>query len=131
MLKFNGENRPARRYLYFRFIITVLHAIHSGNDEFISELKEKGNFWTTPGKYLQRATLVALARYMTRHDLPEFLYRDTTFPDVFGSQNPLETAVILNSDLRDATIETAKKREQVEDPEYEDSEVESDEEMID
>lgn len=48
---------------------------------------------------------------------------------IIGGQDSLEIAVILTLDLKDATIETAKKREQVDDPKYEDSKVESDEEM--
>jgi hypothetical protein len=97
--------------------------MRTGKDEFLSELREKENkFWPSPGAYLQRATLVALARNISGLDLPESMYTDTTFPAIVGGQDPLETALVLTSDLRKAILETMKRREQLENSDYEDTE---------
>ncbi|KAF3385932.1 hypothetical protein DPV78_012543 [Talaromyces pinophilus] len=129
-LEFRGENRPARRYLYFRFILTVLHAIRTGNKEFVSQLQQKERFWASPGKYLQRGTLVSLARNISGLDLPESIYQDTTFPETVGSQDPEETAMVLTLQLKDAILESARKAEEREQPDYEsESEEESEDEM--
>ncbi|CRG92559.1 Pc12g04220 [Talaromyces islandicus] len=111
-LEFKSETRPARRYLYFRFIITVIHAKRTGNEEFISQLQQKDKFWASPGRYLQRATIVALARNISGLDLPESIYNDTTFPDAISDQEAQDTAMILASDLRAAYVESVKKSEE-------------------
>ncbi|KUL89945.1 hypothetical protein ZTR_02890 [Talaromyces verruculosus] len=132
-LVFRGEKRPARRYLYFRFIITVLHAMRKGNDEFISELQKKDEFWPSPGEYLQRATLVALAKNISGLNLPESVLNDTTFSENVDDNNPLNTSMILAADLRDAALESAKKAKELADSDYEftESEDETDDEMMD
>jgi hypothetical protein len=105
--------------------------MRKGKDEFISELQRKEKFWASPGEYLQRATLVALAKNISGLCLPESIYHDTTFPGNVGGQDPSETAMILTSDLRNAALASVKKGEKLENSGYDDteSEDESDDEM--
>jgi len=46
-LVFLTENRPMRRYLYFRFIVTYLFAKEAG---FIKQVETKQPFWASPGR---------------------------------------------------------------------------------
>ena len=93
-------------------------------------MQQKERFWASPGKYLQRGTLVSLARNISGLDLPESIYQDTTFPETVGSQDPAETAMVLTSQLKDAILESVRKAEEREQPDYEsESEEESGDEM--
>ncbi|CRG90141.1 Pc12g04220 [Talaromyces islandicus] len=60
-LTFLGHNRPAKRYLYFRFISSIIHAQKTSNMDILGRLEVK-EFWASPGEYLRRSTLVTMAR---------------------------------------------------------------------
>ena len=107
--------------------------MRKGNDEFISELQKKDEFWPSPGEYLQRATLVALAKNVSGLNLPESVLNDTTFDENIDDNNPLDTSMILAADLRDAALESVKKAKESADSDYEitESEDETDDEMDD
>ncbi|KAJ5087272.1 hypothetical protein N7456_010888 [Penicillium angulare] len=76
-LKFLTPNRPARRYLFFRFFMTYLKAKKEGNTYFTSMLEQRREFWASPGPYLERSALLALAR-MLKVDLPPSILERTT-----------------------------------------------------
>jgi hypothetical protein len=89
-------------------------------------LKKKDHFWASPGKYIQRATLVGLARNVSAFELPSSLYCCTTFEDeAVGSSE--EDAGLLAHDLKAAYVESAKRSMEDDDME-EDDEEEDDEE---
>ena len=50
-LKSLTPNRTAQRYLYFRFLVTYLHAKMMGNKEFTSTVDGRQHFWASPGEY--------------------------------------------------------------------------------
>jgi hypothetical protein len=63
-------------------------------------------------------------------DLPESIYQDTTFPETVGSQDLAETAMVLTSQFKDAILESARKSDEREQPDYEsESEEESEDQM--
>ena len=109
-LTFLTDNRPARRFLYFRFIITYIHATISGNTRFTDKVENKTEFWASPGEYLRRSTLVSLARNISGLKLPPSLYDDNTFetPDESTNEDAENIAMDLSSELRSAMIESAK-----------------------
>jgi hypothetical protein len=84
-LTFLTPNRPAKRYLYLRYVITYLHHKKTGNSEWLeqamSNSNARGYMWATPGPYLRRSMLVVLARRVSDNFLPEALYDQTTFDD--------------------------------------------------
>ncbi|KAJ9208722.1 hypothetical protein C8Q69DRAFT_460581 [Paecilomyces variotii] len=71
-LEFLSNNRPAKRYLYFRFIVTYLyHKRRASNLEWVAQVEAKGTLWATPGPYLRKSMLIALARRASDHYAPE------------------------------------------------------------
>ncbi|KAJ9286803.1 hypothetical protein DTO021C3_5535 [Paecilomyces variotii] len=77
-LEFLSNSRPAKRYLYFRFIITYLfHKRRASNLEWVEEVEAKGTLWATPGPYLRKSMLVALARRASDHYAPEAFWNGT------------------------------------------------------
>lgn len=69
-LEFITANQPARRFLYFRFLVTYIHAKMLGNTAFTSTVESRKEFWASPGKYLERSTLKSLARNISGLELP-------------------------------------------------------------
>ncbi|KAJ5241048.1 uncharacterized protein N7469_002639 [Penicillium citrinum] len=81
-LAFLNDNRPAKRYLYFRFVMTYLHWKKNGIlTPFVSNVETVRQFWPTPGPYLRQSMLCALARNISGVDLPNSLVQDRTFND--------------------------------------------------
>lgn len=77
-LKFIHPDRPARRYLYLRYVITFLHQQKLGNVGWLDRVKTRGYLWATPGPYLRKSMLLTLARRFSDLVLPEVFY-DSTF----------------------------------------------------
>ncbi|KAL8661886.1 MAG: hypothetical protein Q9202_005168 [Teloschistes flavicans] len=78
-LQFRNNNRPAKRFLYFRFIITYLESKNLGTASWVDRVEGKGTMWATPGPYLRKSMLLALARKISDHYLPPPLVNDNTF----------------------------------------------------
>ncbi|KAL8931480.1 MAG: hypothetical protein Q9216_007188 [Gyalolechia sp. 2 TL-2023] len=83
-LRFRNDNRPARRYLYFKHAMAVMHARiqkFPGSEEKIPS----GTMWATPDKrdgYLRRSVLSTIARRIGDDDiLPTDLLLNGTFTD--------------------------------------------------
>ena len=82
-LKFRNENRPARRYLYFRYIMAYMHAVKSQYPNYKEKLPS-GTIWASPGKtdgYLRKSVLRALAERAGDVSLPQELVAAGTFLD--------------------------------------------------
>ena len=77
-LTFLTPNRPARRYLYLRYVITFLHQQKLGNLGWLNRVEARGYLWATPGPYLRKSMLQTLARRISDQFLPEVFY-DSTF----------------------------------------------------
>ncbi|MCJ1405118.1 hypothetical protein MMC11_008344 [Xylographa trunciseda] len=86
-LEFLTPSRPARRYLYFRYIITYLHHKKEGTLVWVEDVEARGNMWAAPGPYIRRSMLVSLARKVLDHDLPEDLYKENTFEQVEADES--------------------------------------------
>lgn len=110
-LRFLGDKRPAKRYLYFRFIVTVMHAQRTGNTEFLKRLENREIFWASPGSYLRKSTLVSLARNISGLELPPAACENTTFEGETEAQSSQDTASVLAFQLREATIESYRSDE--------------------
>ncbi|KAK2812582.1 hypothetical protein FQN50_001226 [Emmonsiellopsis sp. PD_5] len=109
-LVFLSDNRPARRFLYFRFVVTYLHAKKNGNTAWAERIDSKNVLWASPGPYLEKSTLLSLGRNISGFELPPPLYEDMTF----DSAEPPKDAnqdVVLSMRVREALIESVKRRE--------------------
>ena len=84
---FLTANRPARRYLYFRYVITYLHHKREGTLVWVENVEARGTIWATPGPYLRQSMLISLARKVSDHFLPEVFYHDTTFQAVGADES--------------------------------------------
>lgn len=80
-LKFPGNNLHARRFLYFRFIITYLFHKRIGDAHFAEKVDKIENFWATPGPHLRRSMLVPLAKNISKYHIPQSILEKTTFED--------------------------------------------------
>ena len=84
-VSFRTKHRPAARFLYFHFVVTLLRlraARRDGWEEIWAEYAGT-NPWPTPGKYLRRSMLLAMARqttYLEEEEL-ERLMLDQTFAE--------------------------------------------------
>ena len=108
-LQFLTANQPARRYLYFRFLVTYLHAKQSGNSEFTSMVDSCQTFWACPGGYLERSTLISLARNISGIQLPPAITAHT-FDDASASVSKTEdAATILAVELQEAVAANLKR----------------------
>ena len=78
-LVFRNNNRPARRYLYLRFIMTFLHCKSEGKPtEWIEESDVGQTAWHTPDKSLRRGFLLRFARQVWHEPLPDKVYSELT-----------------------------------------------------
>ncbi|EEQ27458.1 hypothetical protein McanMca71_006359 [Microsporum canis] len=102
-LTFLGHNRPAKRYLYFRYVMTYLMLKNKGRLDWAQEVETGKCMWATPGKYLRRSMLVNLARRVSDHYLPEVFYNTTTFDVSDNGTDAQETedslAIILANNM--------------------------------
>ena len=78
-LVFRNNNRPARRYLYLRFIMTFLHCKSEGKPTEWIEASDVGKTaWHTPDKSLRRGFLLRFARQFSHEPLPDKVYSEVT-----------------------------------------------------
>jgi hypothetical protein len=77
-LTFLNDNRPRRRYLYFRFIISYLNAKRRGMGN-VTVPMETRKFWPSGGAYLHSSTLKVLARCVSGCELPVDMTSTQTF----------------------------------------------------
>ncbi|KAL8686324.1 MAG: hypothetical protein Q9218_007185 [Villophora microphyllina] len=100
-LQFLTSNRPARRFLYCRFVITYLECKKTGNLDWVKRVDAKGTLWTTPGPYLRKSMLLALARKVSDHFLPAPLVEDGTFEETEGAaKRPAEEEEVMADSLK-------------------------------
>ena len=127
--------RPARRYLYFRYIMTYLICQQQG---LPMEWTRKANttkaaMWATPGPYLRKSMLVSLARKVSHHYLPDVLVETTTFtnqPDSPSRPNEEETlAEALALSIHDTHQAAVAKRDRDPDEDEDDGKEERKEEQ--
>ncbi|KAK2755005.1 hypothetical protein FQN54_006533 [Arachnomyces sp. PD_36] len=97
-LQFCSFNRPAKRYLFFRFIVTYLQQEADGNVAWTADIAKDVESWATPGGYLRRSTLVTLAKAFGGDDLATKLLelsKTTTFPDDEGLSSETDSELRL------------------------------------
>ena len=115
-LQWSNNNRPAKRFLYFRFIMTYLICKFKDQPtDWINEIAERGNMWCTPGPYVRRSMLQLLGRECGDIFLPKRLYQGQTF-DEPGQDGEKEKS--MARDMRDRLVLFSRKmRLQVENDE--------------
>ena len=82
-LKFFNENRPARRYLYLKYVMTYLHAEKPRYSNF-KEKVPNGTMWASPKKqdgYFRKSVLRILTERVGNTTLPIDLIAAETFVD--------------------------------------------------
>lgn len=100
ILKFLTENRPRRRYLYFRFLISYLRAKRRKLGD-TAEKVEARRFWPSGGEYLNKSTLKTLARCVSGCELPDEFVTNKTFEGSANESRNLQAGMILGADIRD------------------------------
>ncbi|EFQ96806.1 hypothetical protein MGYG_08730 [Nannizzia gypsea CBS 118893] len=131
-LTFLGHNRPAKRYLYFRYVMTYLMLKDQGRLDWVQEVETGGCIWAAPGKYLHRSMLINLALRVSDHYLPEVFNKSTTFEDDDASTEMDETEDTLAINLANSMSipsPDSKKRDDAEDEEDEEDEDEKGEDL--
>ncbi|KAK2761676.1 hypothetical protein FQN54_001504 [Arachnomyces sp. PD_36] len=96
-LSFRSTHRPAKRYLFFRFITTYLARQLEGDISWAEGIEQSAQAWETPGGYVRRSALEAFAKDICGESRsPEILeiYKKATFSD--GQ----ELSPAMASDLR-------------------------------
>lgn len=87
-MTFRGAGRPARRYLYFRFIMTYLLCKNRGRSLEWAQTGPRGYIWATPGPYLRKGMLAAMGKVAGDMYMPEAWEMElekSTFIDADGS----------------------------------------------
>ncbi len=82
-LQFRNNNRPARRYLYFRYVMAHMNAVIEGFTDIDKKLPN-GSIWASPDKpdgYLRKSVLQVLAKRIGDRPLPFDLVEAGTFED--------------------------------------------------
>ncbi|EFE43122.1 hypothetical protein TRV_02127 [Trichophyton verrucosum HKI 0517] len=111
-LKFLNDNRPAKRYLYFRFMITYLMIKRHGQLNWIREVEAVRHPWSIPGEYLDRSMLSSLARNVSGSILPKRFYYGMAFEASFRLLPPWgETYEDLEICLADSILMTPDYRD--------------------
>ncbi|OBT95023.1 hypothetical protein VE01_07433 [Pseudogymnoascus verrucosus] len=118
-LEFLNSNRPARRYLYLRYVMTYLQQQRLGNVEWFDDAKARGYHWGLPGPYLRKSMLIALARRFSDQGLPECFY-ESTFTVADGSpqrsaEEENDLAMALYYKMQDDYAEVTGYREEYSD----------------
>ncbi|KAK2755739.1 hypothetical protein FQN54_005889 [Arachnomyces sp. PD_36] len=83
-LQFRSASRPAKRYMFLRYLITYLPRRAEGGAEWARTVEEDIPAWAVPGKLLRRSSLRAFARVIGGEELAESverIYGELTFPD--------------------------------------------------
>jgi hypothetical protein len=114
-LRWSNNNRPAKRYLHFRFIITYLLCKAKGQStDWVNEMAAKGKMWCTPSPYLRRSMLQLLSKECGDHVLPEVFYQGQTFDEEGeGSENEKGMA----RELRDGLLLSSSQNAEEDDDE--------------
>lgn len=110
-MKFLGDGGPAKRFLYFRFIITYIHCKKEGNVGFTGKVEGTRLFWPTPGEYLCKSMLKTLSRSISGHKLPDNLVQERTFNDFESTPGSDEatSGIIVAEDIYQAMIASIKE----------------------
>lgn len=118
MLEFVTHRSPAKRFLYFRFIVTYINAKRNGNSLFTDCVDSNQPFWASPGPYLRHSTLTTLARNISGCVLPPSLLEGNTFEtEEVSAQDGEDLNMVLSAQMRKATITSAARGEKEEDTE--------------
>jgi len=109
-LVFRNSNRPAARYLYFRYVMTYLWHKKKGNSAWAAEIDAKGTMWATPGSYLRGSLLKMLARKVSDRFLPETIYGHQSFEDgeTQMKEDDASMAVQVLAEKFTAAVETSE-----------------------
>ena len=108
-LDFRTKYRPAARYLYYHFVISVLFAKQGQEKGWIRRMTSQENkFWATPGKYLRMSMLKRIALEIG-HEIDEKMDEDeiASIPNTF--EEPVKWAGIEIQGSKEVTLMHSKK----------------------
>ncbi|KAL8818730.1 MAG: hypothetical protein Q9223_002702 [Gallowayella weberi] len=132
-LQFQNEKRPARRYLYFRYVMAHMKATRNGYPGIEKKLPS-GEIWASPDKpngYLRKSVLQSLAKRIGDKPLPTDLVEAGTFEDTDPASGRQIDDLIAGHELSHRIKENGagslKDEEDKDEDEYEDE----DEDMSD
>ncbi|CAG8923374.1 unnamed protein product [Penicillium salamii] len=99
-LGFRSENRPRRRYLYLRFLISYLWCKRNSVTCLDRKVQSK-RFWPSGGSYLEKSTLQTLARCISGCEIPADLTAQNTFDRSSDPERNITTGMALAVDFMD------------------------------
>ncbi|PGG96524.1 hypothetical protein GX51_07796 [Blastomyces parvus] len=106
-----SSNRPATRFLFFRFIMTYLQAKIQGNVEWTEKIETTAahDLWplSGPGGYMEKDTLRSITRNISGFELPASLYEGLTFDGEDPAGDP-DYDTLLSMRLREVLISGMK-----------------------
>jgi len=106
-LEFKNNNRPAHRFLYYHFVSTLLRYMRYEKPGWaVRVILPTGKIWATPGPYLRKSMLKALANAIGDCEPSKELFGDGVF-DGKGNGSPQEEKVIAQEIL----VEAAQRAE--------------------
>ncbi|KAI9768930.1 MAG: hypothetical protein M1840_004526 [Geoglossum simile] len=99
-LEFKNDNRPAHRFLYYHFVSTLLRYARYEKPGWAEKRVNlpTGKIWATPGPYLRKSMLKALANAIGDYEPPAELFGSGVF-DGKGSKSPQEEKLIAREIL--------------------------------
>ncbi|KAH0441646.1 hypothetical protein CcaCcLH18_01906 [Colletotrichum camelliae] len=106
-LKFNNGFRPSKRYLYFKYVTTILRRERFKVPRAFHDRSKIGaearKLWASPGSYLERSTLFRLSRqlgWLTEDEAMQFW--QVPFPPTSGGKDDDTAATVANAITRSA-----------------------------
>ncbi|KAI8260205.1 hypothetical protein K4K58_002109 [Colletotrichum sp. SAR11_239] len=101
-LVFNNDFRPSRRYLYFKYVTTILRRERFKVPRAVHDRSKIGaearKLWASPGSYLERSTLFRLSRqlgWLTEDEAMQFW--QVPFPPTSGGEDDDTAATVANA----------------------------------
>lgn len=100
VLLFKNDNRPAGRYLYLRFVLTILSAREMKWKGWNDTWKfQTGTVWGTPSRWIRKSFLKQIAASISDYSLPEELEEGTFGEDEAPATprlNPIDEATLVD-----------------------------------
>ena len=119
-IKFPTDHRPAARFLYYHFLISLLHCRYyqqPGWQEVWQKLKT-GQPWPTPGRYLRESMLLCLERATDSgigDDTIEKLIQEHTFSTTDRLSDDEEEEIVRRmQEIHEGKIKEQEEREELE-----------------
>jgi len=99
-VEFRNDHRPRSRYLYFHYCVSILRRSWNQNKRWeLLKMEVASNMWATPGRYLRKAMLAAIAEEIG-HDMEKALMKGCKDPETRVDKVDETALVCANDQIR-------------------------------